>query len=190
MSLKGSQTEKNLLTAFAGESQARNRYLFFAKQAKKDGYEQIRALFEETAEQEGCHAKMLFRLLEGGEAEVSARFPAGIIGSTLENLQSAIAGESYENTEMYPAFAQTAEQEGFKQAAGLFKLLANAERYHERRFQALATNIEAGTVFKREEPVRWVCRKCGYIHEGTEPPQTCPLCKHPQGYFEIEANNF
>lgn len=190
MSLKGSQTEKNLLTAFAGESQARNRYLFYAKQAKKDGYEQIRAIFEETAEQEGSHAKLLFKHLEGGNVDVSASFPAGTIGSTLENLQQAVTAESYEFNEMYPAFAATAQVEGHKQVAGLFRLLAQAEKYHEKRFRELATNIETDRVFKRDTKVSWVCRKCGYIHKGPEPPDICPLCRHPKGYFEIEAENY
>ena len=190
MDLKGSQTEKNLITAFAGESQARNRYLFFAKQAKKDGYEQIRAIFEETAEQEGSHAKMLFRHLEGGDVEVKASFPAGTIGTTLENLRQAANGETTESTELYPRFAAVAEQEGFRQIAGLFKLLTNAEQYHEKRFRTLAYNIESESIFKRDEPVRWVCRKCGYIHEGTEPPDVCPLCRHPKGYFELAAEEY
>jgi rubrerythrin len=190
MTLKGSQTEKNLLTAFAGESQARNRYLFYAKQAKKEGYEQIRAIFEETAEQEGSHAKLLFRHLEGGEVQVKASFPAGVIDSTLENLQQAVSGEAYENREMYPGFAVTAEQEGFRQVAGLFKLLAHAEQYHEKRFRKLAERIAHDTLFKREAPTAWVCRKCGYIHEGTEPPEICPLCRHPKAYFEVEAENY
>ncbi len=189
MKLKGSQTEKNLLTAFAGESQARNRYLFYAKQAKKDGYEQISGVFAETADQEGSHAKLLFRHLEGGEAQVTATFPAGIIGSTLENLQQAASGEAYEHEEMYPDFAALAEQEGFRQVAGLFKLLANAEQHHEQRFRKLAERVANGTLFKRETPATWVCRKCGYIHEGTEPPKICPLCQHPKAYFEIEAEN-
>lgn len=190
MKLKGSQTEKNLLTAFAGESQARNRYLFYAKQAKKDGYEQISAVFAETADQEGSHAKLLFRHLEGGEVEVTAAFPAGVIGSTLENLRQAASGEAYENTEMYPVFAATAEKEGFKQIAGLFKLLANAEQYHEKRFRILAESIESDSTFKRDTPVSWVCRKCGYIHVGTAALEICPLCRHPKAYFEIEAENY
>lgn len=190
MNIRGSQTEKNVLTAFAGESQARNRYLFYAKQAKKDGYEQIGAVFAETADQEGSHAKLLFRYLEGGDVQVTATFPAGVIGSTLENLQQALSGEAYENTEMYPAFATTAEKEGFKQIAGLFKLLANAEQYHEKRFRAQAESIENDSTFKRNTPVSWVCRKCGYIHVGTAAPEICPLCRHPKAYFEIEAENY
>jgi len=190
MNLKGSQTEKNILTAFAGESQARNRYTYFAKQAQKDGYEQIGAIFAETADQESQHAKQLFQLLEGGEVEVTAAFPAGVIGTTLENLGAAAAGEHYENTQMYPDFAKTAEKEGFKQAAALFKLIAVAEVRHEARYVALARNIEAGKVFKRDKSARWICRKCGYVHEGPGAPKVCPLCQHPQGYFELDAGNY
>ncbi len=190
MSLKGTQTEKNLLTAFAGESQARNRYTFYAKQAKKEGYEQISAIFEETALQEQSHAKQLFKFLEGGDVEMTATFPAGMMGSTLENLKSAAGGEHYETSTMYPDFAETAAQEGFKEIAALLRLIAKAEKRHEERYLKLAANLEAGTVFKRQRPQRWVCRKCGYIHEGTEALKVCPLCKHPQSYFEIEATNY
>jgi len=190
MSLKGSQTEKNILTAFAGESQARNRYTYFAKQAQKDGFEQIAAIFAETADQESQHAKLLFQLLEGGEVEITAAFPAGVIGTTLENLKVAAAGENHENTRMYPDFAKIAEKEGFKQAVALFKLIAVAEKRHEARYMALAKNVEAGNVFKREKSARWICRKCGYVHEGPGAPKVCPLCQHPQAYFELDAGNY
>jgi rubrerythrin len=190
MNMKGTQTEKNLLTAFAGESQARNRYTYFASQARKEGYEQIAAIFEETANQEKEHAKREFKFLEGGEVEITAAFPAGVIGNTLENLKAAAAGEHYENTEMYPNFAQTAEAEGFTEIAAVFRKIAIAEKRHERRYLALAKNINEGLVFKRSKTVRWVCRNCGYVHEGTEAPKVCPACAHPQSHFEIEAVNY
>jgi len=190
MELKGSQTEKNLLTAFAGESQARNRYTYFASQARKDGYQQIAAIFEETASQEKEHAEREFKFLAGGEAEITASFPAGIIGSTLENLKAAAAGEHYENTQMYPEFAQVAEKEGFEQIADVFRNIAVAEKRHEDRYAALAKNITDGVVFRRSMPVRWVCRNCGYVYEGTEPPDTCPACAHPKSYYELEALNY
>jgi rubrerythrin len=190
MELKGSQTEKNLLTGFAGESQARNRYTYFAGQARKEGYEQIAAIFEETANQEKEHAKREFKFLQGGEVEITAAFPAGVIGSTLENLKEAAAGEHYENTEMYPGFAKTADKEGFGEIAKVFRNIAIAEKRHEDRYVALAKNITDGRVFKRGKPTRWVCRNCGYVHEGTEPPTVCPACAHPQAYFELEAVNY
>ena len=190
MELKGSQTEKNLLAAFAGESQARNRYTYFASQAKKEGLVQIAAIFEETANQEKEHAKREFKFLQGGEVEISAAFPAGVIGSTTENLKAAAAGEHYETTEMYPEFAQVAEKEGFDEIAKVFREIAVAEKRHEDRYVALAKNIQAGKVFKREKPVRWVCRNCGYVHEATEAPKVCPACAHPQAYFELEATNY
>ena len=190
MELKGSQTEKNLLAAFAGESQARNRYSYFASQAKKEGYEQIAAIFEETANQEKEHAKREFKFLKGGEVEITAAFPAGVIGNTLENLKEAAAGEHYENTEMYPGFAEVAEKEGFKEIAEVFRNIAIAEKRHEQRYIALAKNITDGNVFKRNKPVRWVCRNCGYVHEGLEPPNLCPACAHPLSYYELEATNF
>ena len=190
MELKGSQTEKNLLTGFAGESQARNRYSYFASQAKKEGYVQIGAIFEETANQEKEHAKREFKFLEGGEVEISAAFPAGTIGSTLENLKNAAAGEHYETTEMYPGFADVAEEEGFGEIAKVFRNIAVAEKRHEERYLALAKNISDGVVFNREEPVRWVCRNCGYVHEGPEAPGVCPACAHPQAHFELEAANY
>lgn len=190
MELKGSQTERNLLAAFAGESQARNRYSYFASQAKKEGYEQIAAIFEETANQEKEHAKREFKFLQGGEVEITAAFPAGVIGSTLENLKAAAAGEHYETTEMYPGFAEVAQKEGFDEIAKVFRDIAVAEKHHEDRYLALAENITKGAVFKREKPVRWVCRNCGYVHEGPEPPETCPACAHPQSYYELGATNY
>jgi len=190
MELKGSQTEKNLLAGFAGESQARNRYSYFASQAKKEGYVQIAAIFEETANQEKEHAKREFKFLEGGEVEITAAFPAGVIGSTLENLKAAAAGEHYETTEMYPGFAYVAEKEGFDEIARVFRNIAVAEKRHEERYLALAKNIDDGVVFKRGEPVRWVCRNCGYVHEGPEAPNVCPACAHPQAHFEMEAVNY
>lgn len=190
MELKGSRTEKNLLTAFAGESQARNRYTYFASQARKEGYEQIAAIFEETANQEKEHAKREFKFLKGGEVEIAAAFPAGVIGNTLENLNAAAAGEHYENTKMYPDFAKTADKEGFSEIAEVFRNIAIAEKRHEDRYVALAKNITEGRVFKREKTIRWVCRNCGYVHQGTEAPDLCPSCAHPQAYFELEAVNY
>ncbi|MBW2128390.1 MAG: rubrerythrin family protein [Deltaproteobacteria bacterium] len=188
--LKGSQTEKNLLTAFAGESQARNRYTYFASQARKDGYVQIADIFEETANQEREHAKRLFKFLEGGEVEVKASFPAGVIGTTVENLLAAAQGEHYEYTEMYPSFADTAESEGFTEIAGVFRAIAVAEKQHEKRYRELAANIQNGRVFKRDSEVVWRCRNCGYLHKGTETPETCPACAHPQAHFELLGENW
>ena len=189
-SLQGTQTEKNILTAFAGESQARNRYTYFASKAKKDGFVQISAIFEETANQEKEHAKRLFKLLEGGEAEISASFPAGVIGTTLENLQEAAAGENYEHTTMYPEFAQTAMEEGFKHIAAIFMAIAVAEKQHEKRYKDLAANIEAGRVFKREAKVTWRCRNCGYLHEDEEALDECPACEHARAHFELLGENY
>jgi rubrerythrin len=188
--LKGSQTEKNLLTAFAGESQARNRYTYFASQAKKEGYVQISAIFEETANQEKEHAKRLFKLLQGGEVAISASFPAGVIGTTLENLKEAAGGENYEWTDMYPGFAEMARKEGFTDIAAIFDAIAVAEKQHEKRYLDLAGNIEAGRVFKREEKVVWRCRNCGYLHEGNEAPEVCPACAHLQEHFELLGENY
>ncbi len=190
MNLKGTQTEKSLLTAFAGESQARNRYAYFASQARKEGYEQIAAIFEETANQEKEHAKREFKFLQGGEVEIAAAFPAGVIGNTLENLKAAAAGENYETTDMYPGFAKVAEKEGFTEIADVFRNIAVAEARHRDRYLALAKNIAEGKVFKREKPIRWVCRNCGYVHEGKEAPDVCPSCAHPQAHFELEATNY
>ena len=190
MELKGSQTEKNLLTAFAGESQARNRYTYFASQAKKEGFVQMSFIFEETANQEKEHAKRLFKFLEGGEVEVTAAFPAGVIGATLENLKASAAGEKYEHTEMYPGFAKTAREEGFNDIAVVFEAIAVAEKQHEKRYNDLAANIEAGSVFKRDTEVVWRCRNCGYLHVGKEAPEECPACAHPQAYFELLGENY
>lgn len=190
MELKGSKTEKNILAAFAGESQARNRYTYFASKAKKDGFIQISDIFTETAEQEKEHAKRLFKLLEGGEVEVRAAFPAGVIGSTADNLKASAGGEHYEWTEMYPGFAEIAGNEGFSAIATIFKSIAVAEKQHETRYLGLLKNIEAGTVFKKDKEVVWRCRNCGYLHEGAEAPDTCPACGHPQAYFELLAVNW
>ena len=184
-SLKGTETEKNLLTAFAGESQARNRYSFFASQAKKEGYEQISAIFLDTADNEKEHAKVLFKLLEGGEVEISARFPAGVIANTVANLKESADGERFEHSEMYPSFAETARKEGFAEIANTFLNIAAAEKGHERRFLALKKNLDEGIVFKRGGKVFWRCRNCGYLHEGDEAPAECPACKHEQAYFEV-----
>jgi rubrerythrin len=189
-SIKGTQTEKNLLTAFAGESQARNRYTYFASKAKKQGYEQISAIFVETAANEKEHAERLFKFLEGGDAEVSASFPAGVIGETKDNLKASAAGENHEHTSMYPGFARVADEEGFTEIANAFRSIAVAEKQHEKRYLALMTNIENGTVFKREKPVKWRCGNCGYIHEGTEPPDECPACAHAKAYFELLCENW
>jgi rubrerythrin len=188
--LKGTQTEKNILTAFAGESQARNRYTYFASQAKKDGYVQISEIFTETANQEKEHAKRLFKLLEGGEVEVTAAFPAGVIGTTLDNLKEAAAGENYEYIDMYPGFAKTAIEEGFDEIADVFKAIAVAEKQHEKRYLALAANMANGSVFKKSEPVVWRCQNCGYLHEGTDAPEECPACAHPQAHFELLGENW
>jgi len=188
--LKGSQTEKNLLTAFAGESQARNRYTYFAGQARKAGFVQIADIFAETADQEKEHAKRFFKLLEGGEVEIAAAFPAGVIGSTLENLRAAAAGENYEWTEMYPGFAQVARDEGLDAVAAVFEAISIAEKQHEKRYVDLAENIEAGRVFKRDQEVVWRCRNCGYLHAGTEAPEMCPACAHPRAHFELLGENW
>lgn len=188
-SLKGSQTEKNLLTAFAGESQARNRYTYFASKAKKEGYVQIANIFEETANQEKEHAKRFFKFLEGGEVEISGAFPAGVIGTTLENLKAAAAGEHYEHTEMYPGFAKVAREEGFDAVAMVFEKISVAEKQHEKRYRDLAANIDAGTVFKKDQKVKWRCINCGYVHEGDEAPEMCPACAHPQAHFELLGEN-
>ncbi len=190
MQLKGSRTEKNILAAFAGESQARNRYTYYASKARDEGYIQIAQIFEETANQEKEHAKRLFKLLEGGMVEVKTEFPAGVIGTTIENLKAAADGEHYEWSQMYPEFAQIAEQEGFANIAAIFRAIAVAEKQHERRYQALKENIEMGRVFRREKPVVWRCINCGYLHEGTEAPEVCPSCAHPQAYFEILGENW
>jgi len=188
--LKGTQTETNILTAFAGESQARNRYTFAASKARKEGYVQIADVFEETADQEKEHAKRLFKLLEGGEVEVTAAFPAGVIGDTASNLRGAAAGENHEWTDMYPSFAKTAREEGLDSIASIFEAIAVAEKQHEKRYAELLANIEAGRVFKRDGAVKWRCRNCGYVHEGTEALGVCPACAHPRAYFEILGENW
>jgi rubrerythrin len=189
-SLKGSQTEKNLLGSFAGESQARNRYTYFASQAKKDGYVQIADIFAETANHEKEHAKRFFKLLEGGDVEITAAFPAGVIGSTLQNLNAAAAGERFEWTELYPSFAKVAREEGFEAAAMVWEMISVAEKQHEKRYVELAGNIEADRVFKREQSVMWRCRNCGYLHEGLAAPEMCPACAHPQAHFELLGENW
>jgi rubrerythrin len=188
--IKGTQTEINILTAFAGESQARNRYTYFASQAKKDGYAQISEIFAETADQEKEHAKRLFKLLQGGEVQVAAAFPAGVIGTTPDNLKEAAAGENYEYTDMYPGFAKIAVEEGFQEIADIFNAIAVAEKQHEKRYLALAVNIANGTVFKKAGSVVWRCRNCGYLHEGADALEECPACAHPQAHFELLGENW
>lgn len=188
--LKGSRTEKNLLGSFAGESQARNRYTYFASQARKDGYMQIADIFEETASQEKEHAKRFFNFLEGGEVEIMAGFPAGTVGATLDNLKAAAAGEHHEQTVLYPGFAKIAREEGFEAIARVWEAISVAERQHEKRYKDLATNIEANRVFKKEKSVVWRCRNCGYLHEGADAPAACPACAHPKDYFEVLGENW
>ncbi len=188
--LKGSQTEKNLLLSFAGESQARNRYTYFAKQARKDGFVQISDIFTETADQEKEHAKRFFNFLEGGELEVTGAFPAGTVATTLENLNAAAAGEKFEYSEMYPGFAKVAREEGFDAIAMVWEAIAVAEKQHEKRYRELAANIQSGAVFKREQSVAWRCRNCGYLHEDTDAPEMCPACAHPQAHFELLGENW
>ncbi len=189
-SLAGTKTEQNLLKSFAGESQARMRYNYFASQAKKEGLEQISAIFTETAENEKEHAKRFFKFLEGNMVEITATYPAGKIGTTLENLKASADGENEEWTELYPEFAKVAEEEGFKEIATAFKMIAKVEAAHENRFRTLYNNLEEGKVFKRGDKVVWKCRNCGFIHEGTVAPKMCPACLHPQSYFEIKATNY
>jgi rubrerythrin len=189
-SIKGTKTEQNLLKAFAGESQAKNRYQFFARQAKKDGYEQIAALFEETALNEEQHAKIFFRFLEGGMVEITAAYPAGVIGTTSGNLKAAAAGEHEEWESLYPGFARIAQEEGFPKVATAFKLIARIEADHEARFLKLLQNIEKDEVFRRDEKQYWFCRKCGHVHYGNKALNNCPVCDHPIAYFEIKADNF
>ena len=190
MNLKGSKTEVNLLTAFAGESQARNRYTFFSSQAKKEGFVQVSEIFEETANQEKEHAKRLFKFLQGGEVQITGSFPAGKIGKTTENLKEGAGGEHYEWSEMYPSFAKIARDEGFDDIAKAFESIAVAEKQHEKRYLMLAKNIDAGKVFKKDGPVTWRCLNCGYIHTGSTAPDACPACAHPQAYFEVIAENW
>ncbi len=188
--LKGTQTEKNLLAAFAGESQARNRYTYFASKARKDGFVQIAEAFEETANQEKEHAARFFKFLEGGDVDIQGTFPAGVIGTTAENLKASAAGENHEWGTMYPDFAKVARDEGFEAVAKAFEAIAVAERQHERRYLGLLANVEAGTVFKKGKKVVWRCRNCGYVHEGQEAPEVCPACAHPQAHFELLAENW
>lgn len=185
MELKGSQTERNLLAAFAGESQARNRYTFFASVAKKEGYEQIAAIFQETADNEKEHAELFFKHLKGGSAEIVAAYPAGIIAGTADNLKAAAAGEKLEWTMLYPNFGDVAEQEGFPTIANTFRQVAKVENSHERRYLKLLDNVQQGKVFKKDTPIKWKCRNCGYVHEGPEAPGACPVCSHPKSYFEV-----
>ncbi len=189
-SVKGTATEKNLLASFAGESQARSRYTMFSKIAKKEGYEQIAAIFMETAENELEHAKRFFRFLEGGVAEICATFPAGKEGNTAENLEAAAHGENEEHTALYPDAAATAEKEGFKEIAALFRSVAKVEKHHEERYLLLLEKVREGSVFKKNETVKWKCRNCGYIHEGAEAPDKCPACIHPKSYFEILSEKY
>jgi rubrerythrin len=189
-SIKGTETEKNLLKAFAGESQARNRYQMFAKQAEKEGYRQIAALFLETADNERVHAGRFFSFLEGGGVEITAMYPAGKVGTTLENLKAAAAGENEEWSILYPEFARVAKEEGFPKVAAAFEFIAKAEVEHENRYNKLAENVENGVVFKKDAPVRWKCLKCGYVHEGPEAPEVCPTCLHKKEYFELKETNY
>ncbi len=189
-SLKGTQTEKNILTAFAGESQARNRYAFFGSKAKDDGFVQISCIFHETAEQEKEHAKRLFKFLEGGDVEICAAFPAGIIANTHDNLIASAAGEHHEHTEMYPSFAEVAKKEGFNEIANVMLSIAVAESFHERRFLDFAKNIKEGRVFMREQSVEWRCRNCGFVHKGNSAVDLCPACAHPQAHFELFGTNW
>jgi rubrerythrin len=188
--LKGTRTEKNILTAFAGESQARNRYTFYASKAKKEGYVQISKIFVETADQEKEHAKRLYKFLEGGEAEITATFPTGVIGTTADNLKGAAAGENHEWTSMYPEFANIADDEGFPEVAAAMRAIANAEKQHEKRYLGLLANIETGKVFRKDGPVVWRCQNCGYLHEGAEAPELCPACMHKQEHFELLTENW
>lgn len=187
---KGSQTEKNLLASFAGESQARNRYTYFASAARKEGYEQIANIFAETAENEKEHAKVFFKHLQGGEVEITAGYPAGVIGTTKDNLEAAAAGEKMEWTTLYANFAKIAKTEGFAEVARSFSQIAEVEKFHEARYRKLIENVTAKKVFKKDEAVKWHCINCGYIFEGTNPPKECPACEHPQSYYEVLAENY
>ena len=189
-SIKGTRTEQNLLKSFAGESQARSRYTFFASVAKKEGYEQIAGVFMETAEQEKEHAKRFFKFLEGGMVEITACYPAGVIGTTMENLAAAADGENEEWADLYPAFADIAEEEGFKNIAVAFRMIAKVEAEHERRYRKLLANLTEGKVFEKDEAIFWQCRNCGYIYIGQHAPVKCPVCAHPQAYFELKSSNY
>jgi rubrerythrin len=190
MELKGSQTEKNLLAAFAGESQARTRYTFFASVAKKEGYEQISAIFEETAGNEKEHAQLFFNHLKGGMVEIKAAYPAGVIASTAQNLLAAAEGEKLEWGTLYPNFGDIAEKEGFRDVANTFRMVAKVESYHERRYRKLLANMEQGHVFDKDSPIKWKCRNCGYVFEGSKAPEKCPICAHPKSYFEVWCENY
>jgi len=190
MELKGSRTENNLLAAFAGESQARNRYTYFSSEARKAGFEQISAIFLETADNEKEHAKVFFKFLKGGDVEITAKYPAGKIGTVDENLKAAAEGERLEWGTIYPNFKKVAEEEGFKDVALAFKEIGEVESYHEKRYMKLLQNVEKGTVFKRATPTKWKCRNCGYVHEGTSPPLKCPACSHPQAFYELWVENY
>ncbi len=190
MALKGSKTENNLLTAFAGESQARNRYTYFASKARNEGYMQIADIFEETANQEKEHAKRFFGFLEGGDLVVQTAFPAGVVATTAENLKAAAGGEHHEWSDLYPSFAKVAGEEGFENVAKTFSAISVAEKQHEKRYLGFLANLDAGTVFKKPKAVVWRCRNCGYLHEGSEAPQSCPACAHPQAYFELLGENW
>ncbi|NIN52706.1 MAG: rubrerythrin family protein [Nitrososphaeria archaeon] len=190
MELKGSRTEKNLLAAFAGESQARNRYTFFASAAKKEGYEQISSIFQETADNEKEHAELFFKALKGGIVEITASYPAGVIGSTSDNLKEAAEGEKLEWGTIYPNFAEEAEEEGLKDVAKTFQMVTQVEKSHEKRFLKLLSNIEQDKVFKKDSIIKWKCRNCGYVYEGKEAPEECPVCKHARSYFEVWCENY
>jgi len=189
-SVKGTRTEKNLLASFAGESQARMRYTYFSSQAKKEGFEQISFIFSDTADNEKEHAKRFFKFLEGGEVEITAAYPAGVIGSTAENLKAAAAGENLEHTVLYPEAAKVADEEGFEEIAEVFREIAKVEMEHEKRYRKLLKNVETGQVFKKPSPVKWRCRNCGYVYEGAEAPELCPACAHPQAHYEVLAENY
>jgi rubrerythrin len=189
-SLKGTRTEQNLLKSFAGESQARSRYVFFAGRARKEGYEQIAGVFTETAEQEKEHAERFFKFLEGGMVEITGSFQAGVIGTTQENLAAAASGENEEWAELYPSFADVADEEGFKQIAIAWRMIAKVEAEHEKRYRKLLSNMEKDQVFRKEEEIEWQCRNCGYVHKGKTAPGKCPACEHPQAYFEPKKQNY
>ena len=190
MSLKGTKTEKNLLAAFAGESQARNRYSYFASVAKKEGYVQIQNVFLETADNEKEHAKRFFKFLEGGDAEITAAYPAGKIGTTAENLKAAAEGENHEWSTLYPEFARIADEEGFPEVAECFRAISVSEKQHEKRYRGLLVNLESGKVFKKDKPVLWKCNNCGYIYQGPEAPDICPACLHPRAHFQLLCENW
>ncbi len=190
MEFKGSKTEKNLLAAFAGESQARMRYSFFASTARKEGYEQIGSLFQQTSDEEKEHAKLFFKQLKGGDVEITAAYPTGVIGTTKDNLRAAAMGEKMEWGTLYPAFAKAAEEEGFQEIAHLFKQVAKVEAYHERRYAKLLSNLEKDEIFRKDVPVKWYCRNCGYVQDGKAAPMKCPVCDHPQSYYEVWVENY